>query len=59
LRICDEYLPCFDSNTSEGVLDSDISNSDVSNTGFGVLFAKASDTDSMARSTIHVVNIYV
>jgi len=52
------HLPCFDSDTSESILDSNISNSDVSNTGFGIIFAETSNADSMTRSTIHIMNIY-
>lgn len=53
------YLPCLYSDSSQCVMHRDISDGDVRDTGFGVIFSQTSNAYSMSRTTVHIVNIYV
>lgn len=53
------HLPGLDSDTGHGAVQIDVPHGDVRHTGFAVVSSEPTDADSMARSTIYVVDVNV
>lgn len=53
------YLPSLDSDTSQSIGHCDVSDGDIWNASFSVSLPKPSDADSVSRSTIDIVYVYI